>query len=36
VAGSFEHGTESLGSIRRGKFLDYQSGYQLLKKDSAA
>jgi len=35
VAGSYEHGTEPSGSIKRVEFLDYVNDYQLLKKDSA-
>jgi hypothetical protein len=33
VAGSCEHGNEPSGSIKGGKFLDWLSDYQLLKKD---
>jgi hypothetical protein len=35
MVGSCEHGNELLGFIKGGKFLDYMSDYQLLKKDSA-
>jgi hypothetical protein len=36
VAGSYEHGTESSGSIKGGEFLDQPSDCQLLKKYSAS
>jgi len=34
VAGSCEHGNETLGS-KKGEFRDYLSDYQLVKEDSA-
>jgi hypothetical protein len=34
--GSCEHGNVPLGSIKCGEFLDQLSGYQFLRKDSAA
>jgi hypothetical protein len=33
MADSYEKGNTFLGSIKAGKFLDYMSDYQLLKKD---
>jgi len=35
VAGCCVHGNKPSGSIKSREFLDYVSGYQLLKKDSA-
>jgi hypothetical protein len=35
VAGCCENGNVPSGSIKGGKFLDLQSDYQILKKDSA-
>jgi hypothetical protein len=34
VAGSYQHGNKSSGSIKCRKFLDKLRNYQLLKKDS--
>jgi hypothetical protein len=36
VPGCCEHGNESSGYVKSGKFLDKLSDYQFLKKDSAS
>jgi len=36
VAGSFEHGNETSGSVKCGEFLDQLSSYHLLKNNAAA
>jgi hypothetical protein len=35
AVGSSEHGNETSGSLKAWEFLDWLSGYKLLKKDSA-
>jgi hypothetical protein len=36
VAGSFEHGNESPGSLKCGEFFDWLRAHELVKNDSTA